>query len=131
MRLTAVRQTELSCIAMLYANNTRVCMQSRMKLAVANIHTRDLCGTLLQQTIGEATRRLTHIKTSPTFDLQACGTQSTFELQSPTRNITGLGIVFQQQLCVLGQYSAILVNALPGLLAYSPIHTRSDQSLRL
>jgi hypothetical protein len=67
---------------------------------MANIHTRHLCGTLLQQTIGEATRRLTHIKTSPSFDLQACGTQSTFELQASTRDIAGLGIVLQQQLCV-------------------------------
>ena len=131
MRLTTLRQTQFSCIAMLYANNTRVCMQARMKLAVTNIHTRHLCGTLLQQTIGEATRRLTHIKTSPSFDLQACGTQSTFELQSPTRNIPSFAIIMQQQLCVLWQHSTILVNALPGLLAYSPIHTRSDQSLRL
>ena len=98
---------------------------------MSHIHTRHLNGALLQQTIGEATRRLTHIKTSPSFDLQACGTQSTFELQSPTRNITSFAIIMQQQLCVLWQHSTILVNALPGLLAYSPIHTRSDQSLRL
>jgi hypothetical protein len=61
MLLTQLRQPQFPCIAMFYANNTRICTQARMKLTMSHIHTRYLKGALLQQTIGEATRRLPHI----------------------------------------------------------------------
>ena len=90
MLLTQLRQTQFPCIAMFYANDTRVCTQARMKLTMSHIHTRHLKGALLQQSVGEAARRLPHIQARPSFDLQTCFSQSTFELQASTRGVTKL-----------------------------------------
>ena len=101
-----------------------------MQLRTAHIHAHHRPGSGLQQAIGKASGRLTHIQTGKTFHGQTHLLERGFQLEPAARHIARLGVIEQPHLGRFRHLVAILGNAPPGL-ALRPFDAIGNEPLRL